>query len=267
MTITTNGLGSGAVYPWEADKANTGVEAPPTGLTPLGRGRAGCVFSSFLSRPAFLLGGVHSLSFWVLGSLVDQASPGWFVGRHTLPCYDVNVEVFQVDFEGVFLDLLLFVWPGSARRTSVALGSSNSVSGRYVLPIVFEPWTEWWWRWGYLLFLGPRCQGTCLARRFWGCFENIEDRNAVVFHAACRCYRFHCRRGVWSEQLLSKLSFWISVRYLCVPRLSSWVSRLHYLPWRSCWSLPHQCLQSVKADCQGKWSCWQLGVSALSLWW
>ena len=56
-TMRTNGLGSRAMYSLVADKANTGLEAPPTGLAPV------CVFSSCLSFPAFLLGSVLSLSF------------------------------------------------------------------------------------------------------------------------------------------------------------------------------------------------------------
>ena len=34
--MTVNGLGSGAMYPWVADKANMNVKAPPTGLAPVG---------------------------------------------------------------------------------------------------------------------------------------------------------------------------------------------------------------------------------------
>ena len=41
----------------------------------------------------------------MLGSLMDQASPGRYVGGCAVPCGDVNIEVFQVDFEGVFVAL------------------------------------------------------------------------------------------------------------------------------------------------------------------
>ena len=145
-------------------------------------GRVGCVFSSCLSRPAFCLVGVYCLSFWLL----------------------LWVRLRQADLSAAALShvamsmLKSFAYPGSACRISVASGFLNPASGRHVLPIVFEPCARW-----FLLFVEPQCQGSCLASGCWEWFENSEDGSAVVvFHAACRWSRFHCRRGLWSGQLL-----------------------------------------------------------------
>ena len=84
------------------DETDAGMVAPATGLAPESVGRIGGVFGSSLSCPTFFFGGVGPLSFRVKGALVDHASPGWSVRCCVFPGADVNVEVLEVSFQGVF---------------------------------------------------------------------------------------------------------------------------------------------------------------------
>ena len=55
----------------------------------------------------FFFGGVGSLNFRVEGALVNHASPDWSVRCYVFPCGDVDVEVLEVSFQGVFEALTL----------------------------------------------------------------------------------------------------------------------------------------------------------------
>ena len=90
-----------------ADETDAGMEAPATGLAPESAGRIGVVFGSSLSCPRFFFNGVGPLSFRVKGALVDHAFPGWSVRCCVFPGGDVNVEVSEVSFQGVFEALSL----------------------------------------------------------------------------------------------------------------------------------------------------------------
>ena len=99
--------GHSAVCPLVADETDAGKEAPVTGLAPESGWRIDRVFCSSFSCPAFFFGGVGSLGFWVKGALVDHATPGWSVRCCVFPCGDVDGEVFEVSFQGVFEALTL----------------------------------------------------------------------------------------------------------------------------------------------------------------
>ena len=66
---------SGAMCPQVRDEADTGVEIPTTGLTPMGERRFDCVVSSCLSCLAFFFGGVGTLKLRVECTSVDHTSP------------------------------------------------------------------------------------------------------------------------------------------------------------------------------------------------
>ena len=57
-------------------EADTGLEIPPTGLTPMGERRVDCVVSSSLSCLAFSFGGVGTLKLRVEGTSMDHTSSG-----------------------------------------------------------------------------------------------------------------------------------------------------------------------------------------------
>ena len=65
------------------------------------------VFGSSLSCPTYFFGGVGSLNFRVEGAPVNHVSPGWSVRCDVFPCGDVDVEVLEVSFQGVFEVLAL----------------------------------------------------------------------------------------------------------------------------------------------------------------
>ena len=94
-----------------AVETDAGMEAPATCLAPESVSgsvrRIGGVFGSGLSCPAFFFGGVGSLSFRLEGALVSHASPGWSVRCCVFPGGDINVEVLEVSFQGVFEALAL----------------------------------------------------------------------------------------------------------------------------------------------------------------
>ena len=90
-----------------ADETNAGMEANATGPAPESVRRIGGVFGSSLSCPTFFFGGTGSLSFRVEGALVNHASPVWSVRCCVFPGGDVNVEVLEVSFQGVFEALAL----------------------------------------------------------------------------------------------------------------------------------------------------------------
>ena len=85
-----------------ADETAAGMEAPATGLAPESVRRIGGVFGSSLFCPTFFFGGVGSLSLRVKGALVNHASHGWSVRCCVFPGGDVNVEILEVSFHGVF---------------------------------------------------------------------------------------------------------------------------------------------------------------------
>ena len=86
----------------------------PTGLAPESGRRIGGVYGSSLSCPTFFFGGVGSFNFRVEGALVNHASPGWSVRCCVFPCGDVDVEVLEVSFQGVFEALTLYPLPSLA---------------------------------------------------------------------------------------------------------------------------------------------------------
>ena len=91
-----------------ADETDTGMEAPATGLAPESGRHIGGVYGSSLSSPTFFFGGVGSLNFRVEGALVmNHAWPGWSVRCCIFPCGDVDVEVLELGFQGVFEALTL----------------------------------------------------------------------------------------------------------------------------------------------------------------
>ena len=85
-----------------ADETDAGMKAPATGLALESGRRIGGVYGSSLSCPTFFFGGVRSLNFPVKGALVSHASPGWSVRCCVFPCVDVDAEVLEVSFQGVF---------------------------------------------------------------------------------------------------------------------------------------------------------------------
>jgi len=61
--------------PQVGHEADTGVEIPPTGLTPVGERRVDCVVSSSLSCLAFFFGGIGTLKLGAEGTSVDHTLP------------------------------------------------------------------------------------------------------------------------------------------------------------------------------------------------
>ena len=102
MTMSDDILEHLAVCPLVADETDAGMEAPATGLAPESGRRIGGVYGSNLSCPTFFFGGVGSLNFRVEGALGNHASPAWSVRCCIFPCGDVDVEVLEVSFQGVF---------------------------------------------------------------------------------------------------------------------------------------------------------------------
>ena len=90
-----------------ADETDPGMEAPATGLAPESVGRIGVVYGSRLSCTSFYFGGVGPLGFRVKGALMDHDSPGWSVRCCVFPGGDINVEILEVGFQGVFEALSL----------------------------------------------------------------------------------------------------------------------------------------------------------------
>ena len=102
MTMSDDILEHFAVCPLVADETDAGMAAPATGLAPESGRRIGGVYGSSLSCPTFFFGGIGSLTFRVEGALVNHASPDWYVRCCIFPCGDVDVEVLEVSFQGVF---------------------------------------------------------------------------------------------------------------------------------------------------------------------
>ena len=90
-----------------ADETDAGMEAPATGLAPESVGCIGVVYGSRLSCPTFCFGGVGPLGFRMKGALGDLDSPGWSVRCCVFPGGDINVEILEVSFQGVFETLSL----------------------------------------------------------------------------------------------------------------------------------------------------------------
>jgi len=88
-------------------EADIGVEAPPTGLTPMEERRGDSAVSPSHSYLAFLFFGFGTLKLWVEGTSVHHTSPGWSVRCCVFQGCDVDVETFEVVFEGVFVALAL----------------------------------------------------------------------------------------------------------------------------------------------------------------
>ena len=90
-----------------ADETDAGMEAPAMGLAQESVRRIGGVFGSSLSCLTCSFGGVGLLGFQVEGALANHASPGWSVRCCVFPGGDIDVEVLEVSFQGVFEALAL----------------------------------------------------------------------------------------------------------------------------------------------------------------
>ena len=88
-------------------EADTGVEVPPTGLTPVEERRVHSAVSPSHSYLAFFFGGFWTLKLWVEGTTVDHTSSGWSVRCCVFQGCDVDVEIFEIGFERVFVALAL----------------------------------------------------------------------------------------------------------------------------------------------------------------
>ena len=83
------------------------VEIPPASLTLVDERHVDCVVCSSLSCLAFFFGGIGTLKLRVEDTSVDHTSPGLSVRCCVFPGCHVDVNIFEVGFEGVFVVLAL----------------------------------------------------------------------------------------------------------------------------------------------------------------
>jgi len=202
-------------------EADTGVEIPPTGLTPVGERRVDCVVSSSLSCRAFFYGGVGTLKLewrtplWIIlrqSSLPDAA----FSQVVTSMLKSLRASLYRLRCPPIFLpprlsspyNRCLGIRESDIRRTWL----THRVCALRMVVMTL----------GSSALSSTSVLGSCLASGFWKCCEDVGDETAgVAFHVACKWSRFHSRREVLLRRLLCRLWFCFAARFLFFPRLSS----------------------------------------------
>jgi len=117
--------------------------------------RVGGVMMEFSARAFFALRiSLAALDRWTSEwrAPVNHVSPGWSVKCDVFPCGDVDVEVLEVSFQGVFEVLAL----SSYLPWLLSFGRRDR-------PSVSVPFASWWWRWGAVPSPVLRCPGSCPA--------------------------------------------------------------------------------------------------------
>lgn len=93
--------------PQVAYKANSCKKTPSTSWIPVRGGHVGRLVSSSLAFLAFVFGCVGAFIFWVDGTFMNQITPSRSVRCCSFPRWNVDIEVFQMWFDAVFIAFAL----------------------------------------------------------------------------------------------------------------------------------------------------------------